>query len=303
MSRIRSIHPGLWTSEAFMSVSAYARLLLIGIWTEAWDDGVFEWKPLTLKARIFPADNVDVVALLEELVGAGRIRREEIDGRQIGLVRNFREHQRPKKPNESGLLRAEWRNFVGLKADGSEPIPHQTGTDTEISPQMEDGGGRMEEEGGENTPAPTSPGEGARDEFDQVWETFPRNPRSNRKTGRAAYAGLTPHQRGRVLLAAKNFATWFADDCKQRKRTVEAGLPFAPALANWLLSGEWQQFVDAPAAPVAIAMTRLDRFRDADVWRECERILGKKAPTSDGTWAFPAETVDQAKANIETRAA
>ena len=68
MSRIRSIHPGLWTDDSFMSLSAFARLLYIGLLNEAWDDGVFEWKPLTIKARIFPVDSVDVPALLDELV-------------------------------------------------------------------------------------------------------------------------------------------------------------------------------------------------------------------------------------------
>ena len=51
MSRIRSIHPGLFTDEAFMEASIPARMLIMGLWCEAWDDGVFEIKPLTIKAR------------------------------------------------------------------------------------------------------------------------------------------------------------------------------------------------------------------------------------------------------------
>ncbi len=55
MARIRSIHPGLWTDEAFVSLTPYARLLFMGIWTECDDMGSFEWSPLKLKMRLLPA--------------------------------------------------------------------------------------------------------------------------------------------------------------------------------------------------------------------------------------------------------
>ncbi|WP_221125745.1 hypothetical protein [Rhizobium bangladeshense] len=150
MSRIRSIHPGIWTDEAFMSLSAYGRLLLMGIWTEAFDDGVFEWKPLTLKARIFPVDMVDVNDLLAELVNQNLISRLESHPKRPGIIRNFQRYQRPKKPNSSGMLPDEWLDYVGAKAppeapddDSSEPVPNRYGTSSEKPPQMEDGGWRM----------------------------------------------------------------------------------------------------------------------------------------------------------------
>src|SRR5690606_18878225 len=125
----RSIHPGIWTDEAFMSLSAHARLLLMGLWTEAWDDGVFEWKPLTIKARIFPVDAVDVPALLTELIEAGVIARIEQSPKQPGVIKNFQRYQRPKKPNSSGMMRDEWLDYVGAKAtpepsddESSEPV-------------------------------------------------------------------------------------------------------------------------------------------------------------------------------------
>jgi hypothetical protein len=145
MARIRSIHPGLWTDEAFMSLSANARLLLIGLWTEAHDDGVFEWKPLTLKARIFPVDNVDVETLLAELIAVDVIKRATGFPKEPGMIRNFRKYQRPQKPNESGLLPDEYRTYVGLKADSTLPVRDQYDTGTRKSPQMEDVGGRRKE--------------------------------------------------------------------------------------------------------------------------------------------------------------
>jgi hypothetical protein len=137
MSRIRSIHPGIWTDEAFMEASPVARLLLFGLWNEAWDDGVFEWKPLTIKARIFPVDVLDVAALLGELERLSFVCRFKANGKEYGAIRNFQKYQRPKKPNSSGVLPNSLCSWV----KSSEPVPNQYGTSGEEPAQMEDGEG------------------------------------------------------------------------------------------------------------------------------------------------------------------
>lgn len=141
MARIRSVHPGIWTDERFVSVSAQARLLWIGLWSECDDEGAFDWSPLKIKMRLAPADNWDMVPLLEELEAAGLVKSYELGGRQYGAVRNFCRFQKPKKPNSIHVKPPEVRNFVGLKSD-------EFGTGTEKSRQME--------EEGENPP-PISP--------------------------------------------------------------------------------------------------------------------------------------------------
>lgn len=152
MSRIRSIHPGFFTDEDLVSVSMGARLLFLGIGVEADDKGVFVWKPLTIKMRIFPADNVDVPSLLSELEGAGAIRRYEIDGKAFGAIRNFRKFQKPKTPNDLHPATAEILAFVGFASEtrGSDDAPFPSKEETfpqkgEIAPQMEEGGGRRED--------------------------------------------------------------------------------------------------------------------------------------------------------------
>jgi hypothetical protein len=81
MARIRSVHPGLWTDPDFVALSLAARLFFIGLWNEADDYGVFEWKPLALKMRLAAGDAVDAGALLEEIATAGRIERLERGGK------------------------------------------------------------------------------------------------------------------------------------------------------------------------------------------------------------------------------
>ena len=58
MARIRSVHPALFTDESFVSLSDSAQIFWVGLWCEADDQGVFEWKPLTLKMRTRPAGSV-----------------------------------------------------------------------------------------------------------------------------------------------------------------------------------------------------------------------------------------------------
>ena len=144
-----------------MALSAHARLLFIGLWNEAFDDGVFEWKPLTLKARLFPVDAVSVDELLAEVEAVDFIRPAySSDGeKRIGLIRNFQKFQRPKKPNSSGMLPDEWRGYVGLKPDSSEPVPNQFPTSGEKSPQMEDGGGNTVAIATDAEASPASPKE------------------------------------------------------------------------------------------------------------------------------------------------
>jgi len=147
MSRIRSIHPGIFTDEAFVSVSMAARVLLPGLWTEADDHGVFEWKPIALKMKIFPADNVDVEALLGELVDADIIQGFSCDGKNYGVVRNFCKYQRPKKPTYKHVLPDELRTYVGLSEESTVPVENQSPTGGGKSPQMEDEGeGRRKKE-------------------------------------------------------------------------------------------------------------------------------------------------------------
>ncbi len=125
MARIRSIHPGLWTDETYVSLSPFARLLFLGIWNECDDMGSFEWSPVKLKMRLLPADSVDAPALLDELLEARCIMSYEVGGKRYGAVRNFCQYQRPKKPNSVHPQTEVVRNWVNTEArstrDGGEP--------------------------------------------------------------------------------------------------------------------------------------------------------------------------------------
>lgn len=149
MARIRSVHPGLFTDEAYMSLSMAGKAALPGIWTECDDQGVFEWKPLVLKARIFPVDPVDMGQLLAELTSAGIVHPYEIDGRSYGVVRNFRKWQRPEKPKNRYPLPDALRPYAGLSSSDHQPVADTSPNGSRKSPQREEEGGRRLD-GGDN---------------------------------------------------------------------------------------------------------------------------------------------------------
>jgi hypothetical protein len=140
MARIRSIHPGLYTDEAFMDLSMTGRVLLPALWIEAWDDGVIEWRPKRLKARIFPCDNIDLEELLGELVERNFIRVFEENGQKYAAIRNFRKWQSPQKPNSSNVLPADLESYVQLHYK-SKAVLEQSNTGMRNSFQK---GGREE---------------------------------------------------------------------------------------------------------------------------------------------------------------
>ncbi len=96
MARMRTLKAGFFTNEELAACSPLARLLFAGLWVIADRDGRLEDRPRRIRAELLPYDEVDVDELLDELDGAGFIRRYEIagSGRFIWIVK-FRKHQRP----------------------------------------------------------------------------------------------------------------------------------------------------------------------------------------------------------------
>jgi hypothetical protein len=162
--RIRSAHPGLLTDEAFMTLTVESPLavaLIIGLWMESDDAGTFEWKPLTIKARVLPAVSDSVVDLLATLVRLDFIKKFELADKSYGVVRNFVKFQRPKKPKEVHPFCDAMRLYAGFNADGkrpnagtgrpsdddgSEPVSNSAETTSELQPRREEEGGKMKEE-------------------------------------------------------------------------------------------------------------------------------------------------------------
>lgn len=248
MARIRSIHPGLFTDEAFMALSLLARVVLPGLWTECDDQGLFPWKPQTLKARLLPGDNADMALVLAELEAADFIRAFRQDGKAFGAVRNFRKFQRPKKPTCVHALPAELRAYVGLSAEISPPLPHLFPTEGEMPAQREDG---EEEEGEEITN--TVREDAAKDEqaFEDFWIAFdpPKNARKpEARRAWAATAHLRPPQKD-LLAAVSAYRAWVGEQSRRQKRDYPLQHP-----STWLRGEVWNGFTARAAVDRGVAM-------------------------------------------------
>jgi hypothetical protein len=286
MSRIRSLHPGFASDEDLVTVSIPARLFFALLWTECDDQGLFEWKPTTLKMRLFPADNVDISGLLAELAAIDAVRSYEITGRQYGAVRNFRKHQRPKFPNATHPITDDIRKYVGLASAITETTdvePPPVLPIAEIFPQMEDG---EKEEKKEPDRAPIA------DEFERVfWPAYPI--KDGKKDAKTAFlkarksaplaeimAGL---QRYSEKLALPNAPKpKYAQGWLNGERWNDGALPpvnangngHAPAdapphrvllwqgrLATWLESGTWDKGWSIHDCPTAVVNEYRDRLK------------------------------------------
>ncbi|AGL85588.1 DnaT-like ssDNA-binding domain-containing protein [Pseudomonas protegens] len=99
MARIRTIKPEFWSSEQVMESRPLARLLFIGLWNFCDDGGNHPLAPRTIKALVFPGDDITseaVSELLGELEGSGLIRSYTVDGKQYLHVNGWK-HQKIEK--------------------------------------------------------------------------------------------------------------------------------------------------------------------------------------------------------------
>src|SRR5690606_392135 len=106
MARSRLIKPGFFKNEYLVALPMATRLLFAGLWTLADKEGRLEDRPLRIKMEIFPADDIDVDAALNELASAPEpfIIRYESQGVRIIEVVNWHQHQKPHHQEKDSVL-------------------------------------------------------------------------------------------------------------------------------------------------------------------------------------------------------
>jgi hypothetical protein len=101
MARIRTIKPEFWTAEQVMECSPIARLLFIGMWNFCDDGGNHPASCKTLKAEVFPGDDLTTLAIAElirELIDNALVAEYESGGKRYWHVTGWH-HQKIEKPN------------------------------------------------------------------------------------------------------------------------------------------------------------------------------------------------------------
>lgn len=100
MSRKRMIDPEFWLDEDLAKLSAYARLLYIGLWNLCDDNyATFPDRPDWIKIQVFPYEQVDTQRLLDELATSGKLLPFKSDGKSYWFIKNFFKYQRIDRPS------------------------------------------------------------------------------------------------------------------------------------------------------------------------------------------------------------
>ena len=256
MPKMRGFKAEIWTDDKFVELDPLARLLFMGMWSYACDNGHLDDKPKQIKMRVLPTDDVDPVVLIDQMVDLGMVRRDE-DGLTIPKLR---EHQR-----------IDDRYFTWCDRCTPDEIPeksrerHAAATrgarvstsDTRRAPTLKEG--RKEGEGeGEGSSARRAPGVSDDDPaFAAFWDAYPR--KTAKGAARKAWASMLKkrgHADG-ILEAVSNYAA----------RTKGSDEKFIAHPATWLNQERWldqdaepmpsdagpQEFFQIPTPPREIA--------------------------------------------------
>ncbi len=220
------------------------------------DNGVFRWKPKSIKAVCLPADNCDIDQLLDELIENEQIARFEIDGKAYGAIHNFCKYQKPRKPVAVHPLTEAISAYVGKPRDNSssqapqedEQVPQQRGTSsakvrtsTEIPDQREEGGGNRN---GNSTELPKRAG--ARktypDDFEVFWQAYPDRQGTSKAEAWTEWKKLDAEDRHLAADRLPQFKQWIAKQGKEY-RTLHA--------CRYLSKRRWEGFETAPPAAMS----------------------------------------------------
>lgn len=133
MARIRSIKPEIWEDEALAEVSTSARLLFIGLITQADDEGRLPGRTRWIASKIFPYDDdispQDIEGWVDELHSVGLISYYEVEGRPYIWLCSFGKHQSIDK---------RWRKESQFPPPPQEATPSARRAHAETSSQSEE---------------------------------------------------------------------------------------------------------------------------------------------------------------------
>lgn len=97
MARIRTIKPEFWEDEKLAKLPVYARLLFIGTWNFADDNGALLANPVLMKSHIFPYEDIGISTIsewIDMLVENGMLIRTTYNGKDYLVIRKFLIHQK-----------------------------------------------------------------------------------------------------------------------------------------------------------------------------------------------------------------
>lgn len=232
MARIRTIKPDFWTDGNIVRLTPFARLLYIGLWNfTLCDHGHVADDAFKLKLQVLPTDDVDVDALLAELMDADRIQRiTDAGGRTYLHVKRFEDHQKidPRWKTRCPAC-AQKDSLVPVETPVSLRVLPDTPADSPTLPLGREGMGRESKK--------TSSKPAASTEFDTFWKEYPR--KVNKGTAKKAFE---------KALKQTDLQTIMSGLETLRIQVAGKGQEFIPHASSWLNGERWTDEIDQPVA-------------------------------------------------------
>lgn len=140
MARKRMIDPGIWTSEDFSNLSMLARLIWVGLISNADDEGRGKANVAYLKSQLFPYDDElslkKIDAALKEIETSMSIEFYEVEGKKYYQLTKWSKFQTINRPTPSQIPKNQ-----GVKSSQTQITEHSLnthGADTDTSlPKIE----------------------------------------------------------------------------------------------------------------------------------------------------------------------
>ncbi|EPH2637469.1 phage replication protein [Pseudomonas aeruginosa] len=231
MARSRNIKPGFFSNEHLVELDFATRLLFIGLWTEADREGRLEDRPRRLKMALFPADNVDMDRMLDDLDRLGFIKRYTVGDVKAIQIINWSKHQNPHVKEAKSII-PEMPEVDACKGKNEEstvqaPDSHSSFPADSLSL---DSGFLIPDS---NTPLPPK---GECDSlFDQFWAVYPNKTCKAKARAKWEKLKVTPDLFNKIMAGLRK-------QCASQAWLKDGG-QFVPHPTTWLNGERWNDEV------------------------------------------------------------
>jgi hypothetical protein len=237
VARIRTIKPDLFRSPSMRHLPLEARFFVVGLITEADDEGRFVASSKALAGALFPHDAAVTAARIERwlhlAVGIGTVQLYDCDGVRYGWFPMWGEHQRISHPAPSRLP-----NPPGVSP---EPLRNVSALNREQ--------GKEREQGSAATAAA----------FEEFWKAYPREGRHDKPKVLVAFKSACRKAETRDIITAA--ARYAADPNRSPDKTKYA--------QGWLTGERWTEDPLPPRlAPGIIPTPRRQSREDWEAERD-----------------------------------
>jgi hypothetical protein len=261
VARIRSIKPDFFQSEKIAALPLSARILFVGMWTHADDNGVMVDNEKLINAAVWPLEDDPLETLrrtredLRRLSSVHLIARYVTENRNLIFIAGWDEHQRVSHPGKERYPRPTAEQIKAAtcgNGDAPQSLARVSGGSREdlVKPPetlVPEQGAGSREQGREKTSSPASrararaPKPDYSDDPDwlKFWSVYPRKV-SKKEALEAWPAAIKRATPGEIIAGAERYA-----DEVQRSRTPAAKVKYPQ---GWLNGDRWLDEA-TPAGP------------------------------------------------------